>query len=311
MTDCIYNILWIDDEWDKMTSFKKYCLMAHHMNLVPFKTQKDGLDDYAEHPSFYDTVILDAKVFNESEHEVANVASLQKAVMRIKAEFKDLPYFISTGQPDLMKDETFKAFFPEYYEKEVDDEKLCQDIVQTIKDKPVTVIKNKYKAAFAIFDCTVQNEPVLDYSLHKQLITLVQAWDKIELRQSSMFYGLIRPIVEKLVKIMIHVGIIDETVPKWNKRSQRIAELSNSHPDEIPSYIARAFHTIFDVCPEGVHDCPLFDSINKGETPFLLQSITMELFNILAWFPNFITANSNREANQRKFGIVNNYIHNT
>lgn len=302
MTDCTYNILWIDDEWESMTSFKKYCLMAHHMNLIPFKTQKDGLDDYANRPSFYDAAILDAKVLDENEHEVANVGSLQKAVMRITGDFKDFPYFISTGQPDLMKNEMFKECYPDYCEKEVDDEKLCKDIVRAIKDKPATVVKRKYKAAFTIFDCTVRNEPVLDYSLHKQLVNLVLAWDDIQLRESSMYHGLIRPIAEKLIKIMMHVGVIDETMTKWNDRSKRIAQLSIRHPDDIPSYIARAFHIIFDVCPEGVHDCPLFDDINSGKTPFLLQSITMELFNILAWFPKFIAENSNREANQRKFG---------
>ena len=79
-----YHILWIDDEWDVMTSFKKHCLFEYQMELHPFKTQKEGLDDYAKHPDFYEAVILDAKVLDESEREVANVSSLQKAVMRMK-----------------------------------------------------------------------------------------------------------------------------------------------------------------------------------------------------------------------------------
>ena len=110
-----YHILWIDDEWDSMTSFKKHCLFEYQMELHPFKTQKEGLDDYAKHPDFYEAVILDAKVLDESEQEVANVSSLQKAVMRIKEQFSDLPYFISTGQPDLLSDEMFKSFFPDFY----------------------------------------------------------------------------------------------------------------------------------------------------------------------------------------------------
>ena len=107
-----YHILWIDDEWELMTSFKKHCLLEYQMELHPFKTQKEGLDDYAKHPDFYEAVILDAKVLDESEEEVANVSSLQKAVMRIKEQFNNLPYFISTGQPDLLNDIMFKSFFP-------------------------------------------------------------------------------------------------------------------------------------------------------------------------------------------------------
>ena len=50
-----YHILWIDDEWDSMTSFKKHCLFEYQMELHPFKTQKEGLDDYAKHPDFYES----------------------------------------------------------------------------------------------------------------------------------------------------------------------------------------------------------------------------------------------------------------
>lgn len=73
-----YNILWIDDEWESMTSFKKYCSLQYQMELHPFKTQKEGLDEYAKCPSFWDAAILDAKVLDENLHEAPNVANLQK-----------------------------------------------------------------------------------------------------------------------------------------------------------------------------------------------------------------------------------------
>ena len=40
-----YNILWIDDEWESMTSFMKYCSLQYQMELYPFKTQTEGLDE--------------------------------------------------------------------------------------------------------------------------------------------------------------------------------------------------------------------------------------------------------------------------
>ena len=129
-----YNILWIDDEWESMTSFMKYCSLQYQMELHPFKTQTEGLDEYAKCPSFWDAAILDAKVLDKNLHEAPNVANLQKAVLRIKEEFNDLQYFISTGQPDLLSDSMFKAIFPVYYEKATDDEKLCQDIIKAIKE---------------------------------------------------------------------------------------------------------------------------------------------------------------------------------
>lgn len=104
-----YHILWIGDEWEEMTSFQKYCKLHYNMELTPFKTQKEGLDTYAKNPTFWEAVILDAKVLNESEQEVPSVTGLRDAVLRIKEEFKELPYFISTGQPDLLSDNMFKS----------------------------------------------------------------------------------------------------------------------------------------------------------------------------------------------------------
>ena len=134
-----YHILWIDDEWESMTSFIKNCKLRHNLELHPYKTQKEGLDAFGENQAYWDAIILDAKVLDENEHEVANIGSLYKAVARLRTEFNDIPYFVSTGQPDLTKAEHFESFCKStysqrYYEKVVDDEQLCQDIIKAVDE---------------------------------------------------------------------------------------------------------------------------------------------------------------------------------
>ena len=34
-----YEVIWIDDEWEKMDAFKEECEVIHHIYLHPFRTQ--------------------------------------------------------------------------------------------------------------------------------------------------------------------------------------------------------------------------------------------------------------------------------
>lgn len=131
-----YEVIWIDDEWEKMDAFKEECEVIHQIYLHPFLTQKAGMDEFDKNPKKWDAIILDAKMFDESEHEVPRLDGLRKAVQHIneKSLLRKVPYFISTGQPDLMDNETFEQAFGTYYIKERDDQKLIEDL-KTIASK--------------------------------------------------------------------------------------------------------------------------------------------------------------------------------
>ena len=79
-----YEVIWIDDEWDKMTQFKEECEVIHHINLHPFRTQKAGMDALDNDIKKWDAVLLDAKMFDQSEdNEVAKLDGLRKAIEHI------------------------------------------------------------------------------------------------------------------------------------------------------------------------------------------------------------------------------------
>ena len=267
-----YHILWIDDEWDTMTSFKKHCLFEYQMELHPFKTQKEGLDDYAKHPDFYEAVILDAKVLDEDEQEVAHVSSLQKAVMRIKQQFCDLPYFISTGQPDLLSDEMFNSFFPNYYEKNTDDERLCCDIVKTIEDTPNRQIVNKYPELFG----------KLQSPIYEEMLSILKSQANREYSNADVF-NKIRKVLDWIMQEISDYGLL--AVPFNGTNLNDCSRfLGNTKLNQyIPVYIQRILFSLVTLANEGSHRQTTDQAVKGGTAPYLVSSTIFELMNVVMW----------------------------
>ena len=304
-----YYVLWLEDTPEEVAEFKSN-LQAERpdIELVHFKSADKACEYIEANIEDLSAAILDIEA-NQKYDDNKELASSSRTVMKLIDQLQNrnpIKYFAFTGKSRYIEDDQATGIFQckildkNFQLDEAID--LIQEYVDTHSD---TVIKKSYSSAFEIFDCVVNSEPVLDYSLQHQLINLVKAWDNYSLRNSGLMYGLIRPITEKVIKIMMQKGIINvnEKESSWNERSRILGKLSNKFEKEIPSFIARAVHTVFDVCPEGIHDCALFDAINQGKAPFLLQSLTLELFNILAWFPQFIVLHNDRESNLEHFRL--------
>ena len=145
-----YNVIWIDDEWDKMTAFKDECEIIHQIHLEPFRTQKDGMEELDRNLNAWDAVILDAKMFDQSDiNEVPRLDGLRNAINHINqlSLRRKIPYFISTGQPDLMDNETFEQGFGRYFAKGKDDIKLIEEIKRIIDESPRRQIQSFYHEA--------------------------------------------------------------------------------------------------------------------------------------------------------------------
>ena len=144
-----YNVIWIDDEWTKMSAFKDECEVIHGIHLEPFTTQKNGMEELDRNLNSWDAVILDAKMFDESEDETPKLDGLRKAIRHIDqlSMKKSIPYFISTGQPDLMGNEMFTQSFGHFYIKERDDLQLIEDLKKAIDGSPRRKVQILYSDA--------------------------------------------------------------------------------------------------------------------------------------------------------------------
>lgn len=267
-----YHILWIDDEWEEMTSFQKYCKLHYNMELTPFKIQKEGLDTYAKNPTFWEAVILDAESLNESEQEMASVASLQNAILRIKGEFKGLPYFISTGKTKVLDNPMFKSIFPLVYEKGIDDEKLCDDIIQTINEQPNRIIKNKYPEVFSWLEGTIADE----------VLSIIKIYENREFANADIF-NKVRKVLDWIMSNLYDYGLL---AIKFNgtNLSECSKFLGNSKlQDVVPVHIQRHLYSLVTIANEGSHRQHIDEEVKTNKAPFLVASTIFELLNVLTW----------------------------
>ncbi len=144
-----YNVIWIDDEWDtRGKPFIQMCEKKHSIHITPFKTRKEGMDLLLKDERPWDAVILDAKAYNESENETANLRGLYEAIRQIEAlkMRKSIPYFVLTRQPDLMDNETFAELIGTFYRKDPEGQnQLIADLKATVDASSRHRIKELYK----------------------------------------------------------------------------------------------------------------------------------------------------------------------
>src|SRR5690606_344576 len=97
-----YKVLWIDDQHDIQQGFLAEAYQ-HKVDIVPFKTSVAGMRELEMNIFDYDGVILDAKVYENSENEVASLGGLSASVSKINQlqAKKVIPYFVFTGQSEL------------------------------------------------------------------------------------------------------------------------------------------------------------------------------------------------------------------
>ena len=96
-----YNVIWIDDEWDtRGTSFIQTCKLRHQIYITPYKTRKEGIAALERNLKYWDAVILDAKAYNNSENEVADLDGMYAARERLieLRQQRHIPCFVLTGQ---------------------------------------------------------------------------------------------------------------------------------------------------------------------------------------------------------------------
>lgn len=207
----MYEVIWIDDEWEKMDAFKDECEVIHHIHLHPFRTQKAGMDEFDKNPKKWDAIILDAKMLDESENEVPMLVGLRKAVQHIneKSLLRKVPYFISTGQPDLMSNETFEQSFGSYYIKERDDAKLIEDIKRAVNESSRFLVKSYYN------DAIEQLRLLNDWGCEKILDILESQHFPENKIDPLLYYNPMRQILEHVFRAAHKVGLIpDEFIGK-------------------------------------------------------------------------------------------------
>ena len=318
----LYNILWIDDEWEKMPSFMKECEEYYHLKLWPYKTRKAGMEALEQNLDMWHAVLLDAKMFDETENEVAKLTGMSKAKAQLERLSckKAIPYFISTGQPDLLDDENFEEMVGKYYEKDTDDEQLIKDIVAAIQKSETLQVKAIYEHVFHTLESLGISEYTDDILL--DIFVPLHFPEKASSFKPVHHYNQLRQLVEYIFRACNRVGIIpNECIPNSivnlsqcslyiaGKDAEKVGVRYGEPGDRIiPTYIESIIRSVLEFGNVHSHTVELDSEdlikvesiLRSAHSKYLIYGLALQMCEVITWFSNYITANKNREENLAK-----------
>ena len=315
-----YEVIWIDDEWEKMDAFKEECEVIHQIYLRPFSTQKAGMDEFDKNPKKWDAIILDAKL----EKDGVGVTGLREAVTHINqvSLSHKIPYFISTGQPDLMGNETFEQAFGKYYIKERDDQKLIEDI------KLAAGKSSRFQTKTFYLDAIEQLQSFDDAWCCEKILDILEAMHFPEKNiDPLLYYNPLRQTLEYIFRKASKAGIIpDEFIGKEKddvNLNQCVQFLSGGNADWIgirfggakesvvPVHIKNMMFQILNLGNINSHSRTLDDDEQKRlgayfkenvcNTRYLIYSLALQICEIAVFMGKYIDTHKDNSENKKQF----------
>ena len=321
-----YEVIWIDDEWEKMEAFKEECEAIHQIILHPFKTRQAGMDALDNNLKKWDAVILDAKMFDKSEdNEAPKLDGLRNAINHLNqiSLRRKIPYFISTGQPDLMDNDTFEQGFGHYYIKERDDLKLISDLKEEVD-------KSTRRQIQFIYNDVIKQLSSFNDEACNAIIDIFESMHYPDSRPDFnpiLYYNPLRQILEYNFRLANKVCIIpddcfdDNGDPilgecsrylngKETKYTKIKVRYGQDEDRVVPIHIDLLIRMVLELGNINSHSTKLSDAElmeveqylkkNVFNSRYLIYSLALNVCEITLWFKNFIDSHQDIEANKKK-----------
>lgn len=313
------NVIWIDDEWDtRGTSFIQVCKLKHQIFISPYKTRKEGIAALESNLKYWDAVILDAKAYNNSENEVADLDGMYAARERLieLRQQRHIPCFVLTGQPDLIGDKSFGKAVGKFYDK-----KKPEEVNQLISDLKEEVSKSIRSQIKSIYHDAVEQLNSISIEACEDVIDILVAMHHPELPFTpKLHFNPLRQALECVFRSAHIVGIIPD--PFFNddkvninqcfmyligseaknvgfRCSERIAPY---HIQNMMSLIvnlgnANSHSKLSDLELQTAEDKIIKEGMNSR---YLVFSMALQLCEIASWMNRYIAVNPNKEENMKK-----------
>jgi hypothetical protein len=302
------KVLWIDDEWVKQ---KAVITDAEQdgIDLVPHDSHEKGMLALYNDKIGFHAVILDAKVKKNEADTVTGTAGLRASIDRLIELNKEgiyLPYFIFTGQPDYMENDVFIESYGEYYVKGRDNQKLFDDIKHKLENKNEYIVQIKYKRIFNICNKYFDNET--KQVLNDILLFIEKPQD---LFNDELYFTQLRIIIEKLFRQANQYGFLHDKCIMNGKVN--LIESCRFLSGEQTKYLGVSCsvkhftkiisEAVMNILFIGSYYSHTTDSDFENEsdfhsykklinTPYMLISLTFQLFDILIWFDEYVAKNN-------------------
>ncbi len=307
------KVLWFEDEYEKMDNFLIQA-RGENLELVPFRSAEEGIEELQKNYSHYDAVIMDAKFFLSREHEAGSeelsALAKTKAALDALSSKKKFEVFVFTGQAKLFQDSSFDMFVPKYYKKGVEEDvhNLIADIKKSANNQIDTQIRHKFQRVF-----DVCSEKYIGEKAGHDLLDILKNQDSMD---SKKYLNVIRNIIEDLFKAfhkfeLLPSEFISGTIDLNPTCRFLIGTAENGFKlDEearLPKIIGHNLWSLLNHSQTGSHRSHIDEHINTLASTFLFNALTFKLLDVLIWFKDYVdkgpmkkkwkngVSNSNRE----------------
>lgn len=325
-----YHVIWIDDEWDtRGAPFIQTC-KRNQIHIKPFKTRKDGMSALENNLKYWDAIILDAKAFNNSEDETAELDGLFAAITRL-AELRsqrNIPYYIFTRQPDLFDDKTFERAVGKFYKKNLEGQnKLFDDLKREVSKSTRFRIRTIYH------DAIEQLEAIDSWCCEKILDVLEALHFPEKEIDPLLYYNPLRQTLEYIFRKANKADIIpDEFIGKEKddvNLNQCVQFLSGRNADRIgirfggvkdsivPTHIKDMMFHVLNLGNVNSHSRTLNNDEQKKlgayfkdnvcNSQYLIYSLALQVCEIAVFMGKYIAAHNDSSLNRKQhktFGFV-------
>lgn len=284
-----YEVLWIDDLCDAQDGFIENAYL-NDIEITAFKTSKSGMEDLAAKIEKYDAIILDAKVYDKSEDEVAKLTGLMSSIARIKelSYIERIPYFIYTAQPDLLDDVTFKELMGDItiFKKPSQKQELFQTIKNEGSQRINTRIKHKNPEIFSIF-----NSDYLPKEVGNQVLELIKSPLPLNRVDTKAILTNIRSIHESCFLKLEEINVIPDATATFNNIIKHLAgnkTPANNYKPTTKEYqndaIENLHKWLYFTCGKYIHNLKDENYNDYMISGYAIESLKNGILEILIWF---------------------------
>ncbi len=330
----MYNVLWIDDQWDTLDGFIEKAAAIYNLSITPYRTSKAGIEAIRSNLDKWDAVILDAKGLDESENEATDVIGLRKAKDFLLSLSKPIPYFIYTGQTDYLSSEFFKSAFGDFYSKYDGYNKILKAVVEAIEKKVENQTIHNYQDLFSSLESLGISEYTKDTFL--DILLPLHYKDKEEGFRPVHHYTQLRKVIEYLFRECHRVGLVPDACISNGiiNLNQCSLYLAGKNPEKInlrygeegdriiPKHIERIIRSVLELGNTCSHSVELEEEdkekieelFRSFKSNYLIYGLTLQLCEAVVWFANYIANHNDKEenlANCRPVKLLSNTTRNT
>lgn len=306
----MYNVLWLDDEFEKFDTFEAIAAYKG-IHLEPFDVRKKGIEELQLHHDQYDAVLLDAKMPETSINAKQGIDGV-KTVVNLAHEFH-IPIYISTGQPDLKQDTTFKASFENVYIKgdATDqfggDTELLHDMLETLGKAEEGVALRRYANVIVSLEGLGIKKEGKDILM--PILCALHNPEKHTDFQAKRHYNQLRTLVEYVFRSFNKAGLLPDDFIQESRvnNTESYRYLVGKEPKYIPwkrngEVIPSRFSLIGNILYSG--NINSHSNANGGDTldlDYLLLSYTMMLCEFIIWANEYVKEHNDIETNKSEW----------